>query len=336
MADLRDDLARAPRSSRRYTVTQAAADWLEGGLPGRSERTRNAYKEALTPLLAKVGHRPLRELTAMDVRKGLEALSARYSTRYLQIARNSLERTIKFAQVHERVGRNVAELIEAPRGRTGRPSKSLTLAQAQDLLKAAEGERLYPYIVVSLLGGIRTEEVRALRWEHVHLDDGPAMVPHIDVWRADRSGGDTKTPRSRRSLALPDLCVEALRLQLEQQKKDRRIAGTKWHEDDLVFASTVGTPLLGGNVRRAFRGITKRAGFTGQWTPRELRTSFVSLLSEMGMPIEEISHLVGHSSTVVTETVYRHELRPVIKSGAAAMDQLFPTSRQHQRPRTGE
>ena len=72
---------------------------VEGGLPGRSERTKKAYKEALSPLLAKVGHRPLGELTAMEVRKGLESLAPRYSTRYLQIAHNSLERTIRFAQV---------------------------------------------------------------------------------------------------------------------------------------------------------------------------------------------------------------------------------------------
>ncbi len=51
---------------------------------------------------------------------------------------------MKFAQVHGRVGRNVAEPIDAPRGKTGRPSKSPTLAQAQHLLKAAENERLYP------------------------------------------------------------------------------------------------------------------------------------------------------------------------------------------------
>lgn len=62
--------------------------------------------------------------------------------------------------MHERVGRNVAELIEAPKGRAGRPSKSLSLAQAQELLKAADGSRWYGYIVLSLLSGLRTEEVR--------------------------------------------------------------------------------------------------------------------------------------------------------------------------------
>ena len=45
--------------------------------------------------------------------------------------------------------------------------------------------------------------------------------------------------------------------------------------------------------------------------------------SDNGMAIEEISHLVGHSSSNVTETVYRHQIRPVITVGAEAMDKIF-------------
>ena len=58
-------------------------------------------------------------------------------------------------------------------------------------------------------------------------------------------------------------------------------------------------------------------------TPRELRHSFVSLLSDSGVPLEEISRLVGHSSTAVTELVYRKQIRPVLQQGATAMDRLF-------------
>lgn len=60
-----------------------------------------------------------------------------------------------------------------------------------------------------------------------------------------------------------------------------------------------------------------------EWTPRELRHSFVSLLSDDGVPIEEISRLVGHKTTLVTETVYRKQLRPLMQTGAATMDRLF-------------
>ncbi|MET8863925.1 hypothetical protein ABZW11_13310 [Nonomuraea sp. NPDC004580] len=42
------------------------------------------------------------------------------------------------------------------------------------------------------------------------------------------------------------------------------------------------------------------------------------------MPIEDISRLVGHANTVVTETVYRFQLRPVLLEGAEAMDGIFP------------
>jgi integrase len=44
------------------------------------------------------------------------------------------------------------------------------------------------------------------------------------------------------------------------------------------------------------------------------------------VPIEVISRLVGHSSTDVTEKIYRHQIRPIVEEGADAMDRIFPTS----------
>ena len=61
----------------------------------------------------------------------------------------------------------------------------------------------------------------------------------------------------------------------------------------------------------------------GQWTPRELRHSFVSLLSDNNVPLERISLLVGHKSTVVTELIYRQQIRPVLQDGAEVMDSIF-------------
>jgi site-specific recombinase XerD len=82
----------------------------------------------------------------------------------------------------------------------------------------------------------------------------------IYVWRSERYGGDTKTEKSRRTLALPQRCVEALRQHMERQEKERLRAGELWQEHGLVFASRIGTPLTANNVIRAFRIITKKAG----------------------------------------------------------------------------
>ncbi|MEV5704878.1 tyrosine-type recombinase/integrase [Actinoallomurus sp. NPDC052274] len=92
-----------------------------------------------------------------------------------------------------------------------------------------------------------------------------------------------------------------------------------------VFCTRTGTALSAGNVRRDFRAVLDSAGLVGkEWTPRELRHSFVSLLSAHDVPIENISRLVGHTNTVVTETVYRKQIRPVIQDGAIAMNEIFP------------
>ena len=92
-----------------------------------------------------------------------------------------------------------------------------------------------------------------------------------------------------------------------------------------VFVTWTGRPLEARNVRRDFRKAVDAAGLVGkEWAPRELRHSFVSLLSDARVPIESISRLVGHRSTTVTETIYRKQLRPVIEGGAEVMDRIFP------------
>ncbi|MBB5077443.1 tyrosine-type recombinase/integrase [Nonomuraea endophytica] len=117
--------------------------------------------------------------------------------------------------------------------------------------------------------------------------------------------------------------MEALRAHRAQQRKDKE-AGKNWKEHGLVFASLVGTPLDAHNVRRAFRKIVKDAGMPAYyWTPRAMRHSFVSLLSDSGVPLEDIARLVGHSGTAITEAVYRKQIRPVPLQGTAAMDKIF-------------
>ena len=311
-----------------YTVRAAVEDWLEHGLSGRSARTVQLYWDGVRPLTDRLGARPLRKLSAADVRSALSALSDQLSTRSLQIAHNCLVRAIRHAEADDLVGRNVAALVRPPAGSEGRPSKALSVEQAQQLLRAAAGERpggdphpLHAYVVLLLTTGLRPEEARALRWDHVDLEAGT-----VAVWRSDRAGGDTKTPKSRRTLRLAQIAVNALRQRKAAQAADRLKAGELWHDTGLVFTTTIGTMLDQHNVRRAFRQITKAADLGEDWVPRELRHTFVSIMSAGGVPVEEIARLAGHQQTSTTELVYRRELRPVITTGAEIMDRIFSSS----------
>jgi integrase len=324
------------RPRRHYTVNDALDDWLENGLDGLAPATVTVYRNTIAKALREeLGTVELTKLTAGAAQKALANIASGRSTRTVQMAHNVLVRAIRHAERDDLVGRNVAALVKPPKGQLGgRPSKSLTLEQAVALMAAARGTRLEAYIVLSLLSGVRTEEARALRWDHVVAWVSGQWVPVTDagfdheqvavfVWRAERAGGDTKTPESRRTLALPRRCVEALREHRVRQAEDRLAAGPLWQDHGLVFASAVGTPMDDHNVRRMFRVITEEAGLGTGWVPREMRHTFVSLLSARGVPVEAIALLAGHNQTSTTELVYRYQIVPALTRGAEVMDQIF-------------
>ena len=327
-----------------YTARQAAEDWLAHGLEGRSAKTVTKNHNVLEPILKAIGARKLRDLSADEVRQALAAMAARYSSAAVSMGHLALKRAIRHAEASDLASRNVAVLADTPKGQDGRPSRSLTLDQAVAVITAARtlpvmelrpglkdvrrpAELMHAYIVLSLLAGLRTEEARALRWAHLDLDGDPAarppVPPHVAVWRSVRAHGETKTERSRRTLALPAAAVQALRALQETQAEERLAAAEDWQDTGLVFTTHRGAALDPGNVRKMFKRVCTAAGAGDSWTPRELRTSFVSLMSHQGVSIEEIARLVGHATTRTTEIVYRRELRPVITTGAEIMDQLF-------------
>jgi integrase len=104
-------------------------------------------------------------------------LAKHLQTRRVRLARMILIQAIRNAVVNDLVVRNAADLAAVPTGEAGRPSRTLTMEQALAVPHAAKGERLWPSVAVSKLGGIRTEEARALRWSEVDLGCVPTPAP---------------------------------------------------------------------------------------------------------------------------------------------------------------
>ncbi|MFF3938332.1 tyrosine-type recombinase/integrase [Streptomyces phaeofaciens] len=150
----------------------------------------------------------------------------------------------------------------------------------------------------------------------LHLHERRRESPHF-------APGPLAPERDQGALDLrphPLTCPFGVRISPLQERASR---GTEWTPAGRVFTTRTGEPLDAANVRRDFKAIVKKAGLEPEWTPRELRHSFVSLLSDHGIPLERIALLVGHSSQATTEAVYRKQLRPVITEGAEAMDDIF-------------
>jgi site-specific recombinase XerC len=299
---------------------------------------------------------------------------------------SGLRRSIRRAQRHGLIGKNVVELVDLPKGQPGRPSRAMTQEQASKVLATSRraatagyvkviriseaktsathaatadnqvacgckarknapatqisgrildatcrlcrtqlsldettesSQRLDALFVLAFTLGLRPGELRALTWDHVDLDQ---CVIH--VWHSARRDGDTKTPSSRRSLVLPRRAAEALRDHQKRQAAEQHAAGDAWRQANLVFCHQDGRPYSRDGLNWRFGKMTRRAGI-GHWHAHEGRHTAVSIMSSNGVKIQDISDTVGHKSTHVTETVYRHVIVPAIRGAAAVMDDVF-------------
>ena len=381
---LHDELKAGVRTPATYTIEQCVKDWFES--IERDEHTMVTITgQARKWIYPRLGATKLKDLSATDADKFFQQIAPFLSKRSLVMIKSTLRRSIRRAQVHDIIGRNVIELIDLPSGKPGRPSRAMTEEQAGKLLKTARGtvtgytrvvkasngrygmthaatetgqlacgtqphknasiaevsrelkettcrscrrylgldnptdanQRLEALFVVSITLGLRPGELRKLTWDHVDLAGGV-----VHVWKSASKTGDTKTPKSKRSLILPKRAITALRAHKVRQDRERAAAGAAWHEDDLVFCHEDGTMYTSEALNWRFSRMTRKAGL-GHWHAHEGRHTAVSIMSSNGVPIQEISDTVGHKSTHVTETVYRHVIVPAIQGGATVMDTVF-------------
>jgi integrase len=91
----------------------------------------------------------------------------------------------------------------------------------------------------------------------------------------------------------------------------------------IVFGDGAGAPKWPQDVRRDFQKFCGRAGIGTSWVPREQRHTFVSVLSDSGVDIEQIADAVGHINSTVTKAVYRHQIADEVTSAATVMDSIF-------------
>jgi integrase len=318
-----DDLEKGVKPDRNHHVRDAVNDFLKVfSKSGKSPATIEVYRSlADHQLIPFIGGIRLKYLTADDVETWLDGRAGHLTSSSLGIVHGLLKRSIRRAARHDKVSRNVAELVDTPQGKAGRKSRSLSLEQAKALLTEATKpeHRLGAYVVLAIVSGLRTEELRTLTWSAVDLD-----AATVYVLRADRHKGETKTALSRRGLGIADMAVDALRSLKTRQAAEKLKAGEAYEDHDLVFCHEEGAPYAAQHVRHRFAKVVKAAKLNPkEWCPRELRHTFVSIMSDHGVPIEKISDLVGHKNTKITETVYRHQLRPEIRDGAEHMNDIF-------------
>jgi integrase len=333
--DLLDELREEKRKSgtvapRDITVEHVIRDLLANPpRTWRSPTTIQVNTDHAGRIITAIGKTRMVRLGVADVEKFLRKLADDgYSTSVIGATKRIGSRAVRRAMRDGLAGRDVFELAELQDG-TRRQSRSMTLAQIRTLLASDLTPFWRAYLVVGICCGLRPGERTGLVWDDIDLVEGVIRVRHSLKALPGPDGhlvlqlAELKTEKSRRTLALPRYAVAALKALKTAQAADKLRLGPLYRDQGLVFCRPDGGPYWREAIRLGFRRVCKLAGIGEDWTPRELRHSFVSVLSDAGVDIEDIADAAGHSSSTVTREVYRHQISDKVARAAEAMDRIF-------------
>jgi integrase len=117
---------------------------------------------------------------------------------------------------------------------------------------------------------------------------------------------EPKTEKSRRNIVLPAFALEALKLHHGRQQETKIKTGTRWVERDLVFCTSLGTPIDPKTyVTEPFKMLLQKAGLP-DIRFHDLRHSAATLLLSMGVHPKVVQELLGHNQISMTMDIYSH------------------------------
>ena len=142
--------------------------------------------------------------------------------------------------------------------------------------------------------GLRSGELCGLKWRDVDLAAGSLHVrQQAQRTREGWTFTEPKTGAGRRSVTLPTVAIDALKVHRVSQNEERLALGPAWDDLDLVFANERGRPLERQNVlRRSSRPLLERAGLR-PIRFHDLRHSAATLLLAEGVHPKVVQERLG-------------------------------------------
>jgi integrase len=172
---------------------------------------------------------------------------------------------------------------------------------------------------------MRQGELLALQWDAVDMTSGMVQVKQT-IARIGHQGfvvSEPKTAKSRRSIHLTRLALEALRKHRIHQRELRLAAGSAWSEQGWIFCNAVGKPIEADNLlRRSFWPLLHKAGLA-QMPFHSLRHRAASILLALGVNPKVIQEMLGHSTISMTLDTYSHVIPAMHANSVKQLDILF-------------
>jgi len=309
----------------KLTVAQHLQNWLEGYVKTNcSLRTYDGYQSIVTNhLIPALGQHQLKRLHPQLIQAYYSKALAKLSSRTVHHHHRLLSEALKYAVKQGLLGTNPCQLVDPPSPK-GKPMRTLTQSEVEDVLIAAAGSYYYPVIYTAVSTGLRQAELLGLRWRDIDIASHSISINQVLYKRRGvYQFKEPKTDYSRRRIAMTEKLADFLReYRLERERLYYQL-GKSLTPDELVFATCEGKPLDPSYLSHSFGKIVRKAGLRNVRF-HDLRHTFASLMLLNGVAPKVISETLGHASVAFTMDTYSHILPGMQENAMRLLDQILP------------
>lgn len=299
---LRQRDAGLERPNPRLTVAALLSGWLADVIQVRPATEKHYRLISTAHLIPALGHIPINDLTPLQVQRYLNAKGKTHAAQSVRHHHAVLRNALQYAVRAGYTGRNVAALASPPSA----PRRDIGTLAVDDLVRIANsGDRQVGLWLLCGMHGLRESEALGLLWDNVDLDAGQLTIRH----QLAREGGrwvlvEPKTRLSQRVIRLAPPVVAALRDHRERMLSEASRAES-WPFYRHVFLTPTGRPYHSAGLLAEWYALLERLGLP-KVTFHTLRHSAATNAVALGIPLEDVKQMLGHSSIRLTSDTYSH------------------------------
>lgn len=308
------------------TIEQLLKDYIAHcKAMGRKPETIRGYKISAERCYSPVGTILAKKCTTYRLQKFVAEMSSNgLASKTVKNTIGLLSAAYEYGIRTDQLDSNPCKKVTLPKGKQ-RDVRIFYLDEIQPFLNAIAECPIDEKLAyeLALFMGLRKSELLGLRESDVDLIGGLLSVENtrhrtegVDIEQ------DTKTERSTRVLAMPDIVMLDMARLLETHRQ------LKYKETDLLIQDGFGSPLGGSALASRLSRLEEKKGLP-HVTLHGLRHTYASLLNARGVDMAMISAELGHSNLATTMNIYTHRFKTPTQSSrniASAVDDFVAIS----------
>lgn len=186
-------------------------------------------------------------------------------------------------------------------------------------------------ILLTITTGLREGELAGLEWPDVNFENETITVRQAAQYLPGKGTfeKDPKNETSKREIPVASSVMGLIKEYRKEQMKRRLKVGDLWQGSERLFTTWDGRPGHAYAVGAWFSKFLKRHKLP-HLTFHGLRHTAATLMIAEGIPLKNVSSLLGHAKIGTTGDIYAHALKSVNRLAAEKMDTLINSKKRGQ------